>query len=108
MIALPAEHGGRSNCRVSFRDSCALAVPSITSIAIDALPQSDCVSALEDPGVVPESALIVTHDLRRRSSDVYDSLCRIMRNLNLEPLDRRKFNSRMNNLKKDGYGKILK
>ena len=47
------------------------------------------------------------HELKRRSSDIYDSYLRIMTGLNVEPLDRDKFNQRINNLKQASHAAIL-
>ncbi|MGA2402532.1 MAG: AAA family ATPase [Syntrophobacteraceae bacterium] len=46
-------------------------------------------------------------DFERRSTDVYDSFIRIMKQLNQQPFDRTRFNTRMNSLKKETYGSIL-
>ena len=47
------------------------------------------------------------HELERRSRDIYTSYERIMKAMGQEPLDRTRFNSRMNNLKTSRYGNIL-
>lgn len=47
-------------------------------------------------------------DLKRRSSAIYESYCRIMGQLNIEPLERQKFNTRINALKGDAHSSILK
>ncbi|AMN45043.1 AAA family ATPase [Rhodoplanes sp. Z2-YC6860] len=46
--------------------------------------------------------------LKRRSTDIYNSYVRIMRNLGEEPLPRETFNQRMNSLKKVSHAGILK
>jgi hypothetical protein len=47
------------------------------------------------------------HNLKRRSSDIYDSYVRIMRSKNEEPLPRDTFNQRMNSLKRPTHASIL-
>ncbi len=47
------------------------------------------------------------HQLARPSSEIYHSYLRIMDNLGRQPLDRTKFNARMNNLKQPAYGSIF-
>lgn len=47
------------------------------------------------------------HELRKRSSDIYSSYIRIMKDFNEVPLDRSKFNQRINRLKKPNHGCIL-
>jgi hypothetical protein len=47
------------------------------------------------------------HELRRRSSDIYDSYLRIMRDCGYTPLDRSRFNQRINSLKRDSHASIL-
>lgn len=47
------------------------------------------------------------HELRRRSSDIYQSYLDIMRQRPGEPLDRARFNQRMNALKNSSHGSIL-
>jgi Cdc6-like AAA superfamily ATPase len=47
------------------------------------------------------------HQLTRPSHEIYQSYIRIMDEIGKVPLDRTKFNNRMNNLKKKGYGYIL-
>ncbi|GMB80936.1 AAA family ATPase [Shinella zoogloeoides] len=47
------------------------------------------------------------HELQRRSTDIFESYVRIMKSLGREPLEREKFNARMNSLKKPSYGAIL-
>jgi AAA ATPase domain len=47
-------------------------------------------------------------DLRRRSSDIYESYCRIMGSLRKPPFDRPVFDQRMNRLKQPAHGAILK
>ncbi|MCB8838706.1 ATP-binding protein [Aurantimonas sp. VKM B-3413] len=47
------------------------------------------------------------HELRRRSSDIYDSYQRIMRDRDGSALNRAKFNQRINSLKKPAYASIL-
>jgi len=46
-------------------------------------------------------------DLERRSADVYDSVVDVMSQLELEPMSRSTFNTRMNALKKENNGAIL-
>jgi hypothetical protein len=46
-------------------------------------------------------------DVRRRSADVYNSYQRICRALRREPLDRPRFNARINALKTDRCGKVI-
>lgn len=53
-------------------------------------------------------AVVDHHELKRRSSDIYDSYCRIMKARGLSPMSREKFNTRMNALKKPNHGAILK
>jgi hypothetical protein len=48
------------------------------------------------------------HELKRRSTDIYESYCQIMRRRELEPLAREKFNQRTNALKKNTHAMILK
>lgn len=47
------------------------------------------------------------HELKKRSSDIYEGYIRIMRSLNKPALDRPGFNSRMNRLKKEAHAEIL-
>ncbi|PDS45508.1 hypothetical protein CO662_13350 [Rhizobium anhuiense] len=47
------------------------------------------------------------HELQRRSTDIFESYVRIMNSLGKKPLEREKFNGRMNNLKQTSYGEIL-
>ncbi|MER9442193.1 ATP-binding protein [Mesorhizobium sp. M0340] len=47
------------------------------------------------------------HELQRSSRDIYASYVRIMKSQELEPLQREKFNARINNLKKPSYAAIL-
>ena len=47
------------------------------------------------------------HELRRRSSDIFDSYERILKSLRKEPLDRTKFNQRINSLKQANHASIL-
>lgn len=47
------------------------------------------------------------HELQRRSTDIYGSYLRIMGAMSRTPLDRPKFNQRMNTLKRVSYGSIL-
>jgi len=47
------------------------------------------------------------HELRRRSSDIYESYCRIMQDRNPDALDRAKFNQRINSLKQRSHASIL-
>lgn len=47
-------------------------------------------------------------DFKRRSTDIYESCCRIMAQLDLIPIDRAKFNNRINALKAETHGSILK
>lgn len=47
-------------------------------------------------------------DLRRRSSDIFTSYLRIMKERKHDPLARTSFNNRMNNLKRESHGCILK
>lgn len=47
------------------------------------------------------------HELRRRSSDIFDSYTRIMRDRPDEALDREKFNQRINSLKQASHASIL-
>jgi Cdc6-like AAA superfamily ATPase len=46
-------------------------------------------------------------DLRRRSSDIYESYCWIMKVVSKPTLDRAKFNNRLNTLKQAAHGEIL-
>jgi uncharacterized protein len=46
--------------------------------------------------------------LQRRSTDIYDSYRRIMLRMGETPLERDRFNQRMNTLKKPTHGTILK
>jgi Cdc6-like AAA superfamily ATPase len=48
------------------------------------------------------------YELKRRSSDIFDSYRRITTRTNLECLPREKFNARINALKKPAHGSILK
>lgn len=53
-------------------------------------------------------ALADTHEFVRRSAAVYEeSYCPLMRKLEKKPLERPKFNSRINSLKKPSHGEIL-
>jgi hypothetical protein len=45
--------------------------------------------------------------LQKRSADIFDSYVRIMHSVGLSPLERERFNARMNNLKKLAYAEIL-
>ncbi|MGO9237899.1 MAG: AAA family ATPase [Methylocella sp.] len=47
------------------------------------------------------------HELRRRSSDIFESYLRIMRSRAEKTLDRNKFNQRLNSLKQPSHGCIL-
>ena len=48
-------------------------------------------------------------DLKRRSTDIYnDSYVRIMDQLNIQPLGRNKFNTRINMLKRESHAEILR
>ncbi len=47
------------------------------------------------------------HELQRRSTDIFGSYTRITTALNIEALDRNKFNTRMNSLKQPSAGAIL-
>jgi hypothetical protein len=47
------------------------------------------------------------HELKRRSTDIYDSYLRIMTARHTEPLDRDKFNQRINGLKQKAHACIL-
>lgn len=47
------------------------------------------------------------HELSRRSSDIFDSYTRIMRERRQDPLPRNKFNQRINSLKKPSHASIL-
>lgn len=47
------------------------------------------------------------HELKRRSSDIFTSYSRILKESGKEGLDRSKFNQRINALKKDSHAKIL-
>lgn len=47
------------------------------------------------------------HELRRRSSDIYESYLRIMQNRPQEALNREKFNQRINSLKRPSHASIL-
>lgn len=47
------------------------------------------------------------HELIRRSTDIFGSYVRIMGQRQENPLDRTKFNQRMNNLKQDNHARIL-
>ncbi|MFT3974628.1 MAG: ATP-binding protein [Amaricoccus sp.] len=48
------------------------------------------------------------HELVRRSTDVFENYERIMRSIDREPLDRKKFNQRINSLKSPAHASILK
>jgi Cdc6-like AAA superfamily ATPase len=48
------------------------------------------------------------HELKRRSTDIYNSYSRIMRSLGEDPLSRETFNQRMNSLKRATHASILK
>lgn len=48
------------------------------------------------------------HELKRRSSDVFECYQRIMQSRGETPLSRDKFNQRMNTLKKPAHGEILR
>lgn len=48
------------------------------------------------------------HELTRRSTDIFNSYCEIMRAMGMPPLDRTKFNGRINSLKKTSHAQILK
>jgi len=48
------------------------------------------------------------HELKRRSTDIYESYRRLMDSRGLEPMAREKFNTRMNLLKKPTHASILK
>lgn len=52
-------------------------------------------------------AVADNHQLQRPSSEIYESYNRIMRDRNKVALDRKKFNQRMNSLKKESHGAIL-
>jgi uncharacterized protein len=47
------------------------------------------------------------HELRRRSTDIYDSYLRIINDLGDKPLEREKFNQRINSLKQASHASIL-
>lgn len=47
------------------------------------------------------------HELQRRSTDIFDSYLRVMRDRKDDALDRKKFNQRLNSLKKQSHGGIL-
>lgn len=47
------------------------------------------------------------HELKKRSSAVFDTYIEIMKQLSLEPLSRDQFNARMNRLKGEAHGQIL-
>lgn len=47
------------------------------------------------------------HELKRRSADIYQSYLDIMRQRTEQPMDRSKFNARMNYLKAQSHGEIL-
>lgn len=47
------------------------------------------------------------HELKRRSSDIYQSYLEIMQQRSAQPLDRSKFNNRMGYLKNPSHGEIL-
>ncbi|HLI12816.1 MAG TPA: ATP-binding protein [Alphaproteobacteria bacterium] len=48
------------------------------------------------------------HELKRRSSDIFESYLRIMKKRGTTPLSREKFNGRMNQLKKPAHASVLK
>lgn len=47
------------------------------------------------------------HQLQRPTTEIFESYLRIMRTLKREPLEKKKFYTRMNNLKKESHGNIL-
>ena len=47
------------------------------------------------------------HEMQRSSRDIYESYLRIMGQRDEPPLDRTRYNTRMNNLKKPRYGSIF-
>ena len=47
------------------------------------------------------------HELKRRSIDIYESYERIVQSLQVESLDRERFNQRINALKRQNYAEIL-
>jgi hypothetical protein len=47
------------------------------------------------------------HELRRRSTDIFNVYCALSRERNLTPINRDKFNQRINALKRDTHGSIL-
>lgn len=47
------------------------------------------------------------HELRRRSTDIYESYIRIMRDKEMAALDRDRFNQRINSLKQPSHASIL-
>jgi uncharacterized protein len=47
------------------------------------------------------------HELKRRSVDIFESYQRIMKETSKTPLDRTKFNQRLNSLKRDAHASIL-
>lgn len=47
------------------------------------------------------------HELKRRSSDIFSSYTRIAKQLSSDPLDRTKFNQRINALKRETHAEIL-
>lgn len=47
------------------------------------------------------------HELKRRSTDIYNSYSRIMRSMGEDPLPRDTFNQRMNSLKRPNHASIL-
>jgi uncharacterized protein len=52
-------------------------------------------------------AIADTHELQRRSSDIYKSYERIMGSIQQQPLPRDRYNNRINNLKSISAGKIV-
>lgn len=52
-------------------------------------------------------AVADNHQLQRPTAEILESYNRIMRILQKDPLDRKKFYTRMNNLKKESHGSIL-
>jgi hypothetical protein len=52
-------------------------------------------------------AIADTHELQRRSADIYKSYERIVGSMGGAPLTREKFNARINNLKTPAWGSIV-